>query len=94
MVKVTGTGKIYKLDPKRYSSDYVVTFITIESDGGFYYASYQSTRNLEGLKVGDTVKFTGVWKVKKKRQRDGTYQYWNNIELDSINLIAGKDRPW
>lgn len=97
MIKVTGTAYVAKKDIKalRYGMGGEKTMnLRLKNkndDKEFYIASIigrEDASMFDLIEVGDTVKVEGSWIIKKNKQNDGTFRYYNVIYLDSIEPIT------
>ena len=97
MIKITGTAYVAKKDVRAAKEGLGgEKFLNLrlknaKDDREFYIASIKTKEDaslLDIIHVGDEVNVEGIWKIKRNKQADGSYRYYNVIYLDSIGPIS------
>ena len=88
MIRVSGTATVFKKDIRPSASGGYFLKVTLLSDGSHYFASkrIQDMADARGIPEGAEVTFEGKWVINKSRQRDGSWRFFNNIDLDRLEF--------
>ena len=93
MIRVTGSAYIAKKEIRAVRDGFGgEKFMNLrlkndKEDREFYIASIKAKEDASIfalVDVGDQVNIDGIWKIKRNKQSDGSFRYYNVIYLDTI----------
>jgi len=93
-VEVKGRLKINKIDHRDNGDSIWNHVVLVDEYKSQYYGQYYSDIVESFLNTGDIVDIRGKWKINKKKQRDGTYSYFNYVEIKEIKHVKEEVEPW